>query len=416
MATFGNSGTPLHFDIERIRADFPILSREVNGHPLIYLDNAATAHKPLQVTNAIVEFYSESNSNVHRGVHSLSQIATDAFEAARSTVAGFLNARSDHEVIFTSGTTHSINIVASAFAASELGPGDEVVVTEIEHHSNFVPWQQACLTAGASLRIVTADSSGRIDLGDVEQMITDRTKLVAITHLSNTLGSLVDLQRVVRIAHDRNVPVLSDGAQAVPHIAVDVQALDIDFYAFSGHKVYGPMGIGVLYGKEAWLRRLRPTLSGGGMIDRVSPADTTWADLPHKFEAGTPNVAGAVGLAAALDYLQKLDRATVAAYEGALTSYLQAQLSGIRNLSILGPDHGRVGVFSFKLGEAHPFDVGSLLDQFGIAVRTGHHCNQLLMQRLGVPGTVRASLAMYNTHEEIDRLAECLDKVQKMLF
>lgn len=403
------------FDVDRIRWDFPILSSEINGHPLVYLDNAATAQKPQRVIDAIVRFYSEANSNVHRGVHTLSQTATDAYETARSTVANFLNARADREIIFTSGTTESINIVASAFAASELSPGDEVLVTELEHHSNYVPWQQACQATGASLKIVEADDQGRIEPSDVERMLSNRTRLLAITHVSNTLGSLTDLERVVQIAHQYKVPVLSDGAQAVPHLAIDVRALDVDFYAFSGHKVFGPMGIGVLYGKEEWLDRLQPAVTGGGMIDRVSRLQSTWADLPHKHEAGTPNVAGAVGLAAAFDYVRELDQTAIFAYERELTVYMHAGLSTVPNLRILGPENERTSVFSFMLGSAHPLDVGSLLDETGIAVRTGHHCNQPLMERLGIPGTVRASLAFYNTRDEIDRLVRSLDGIRGIL-
>lgn len=403
------------FDVGRVRSDFPILSSRVNGNPLVYLDNAATAQKPRQVIEALVEFYSSVNSNVHRGVHSLSQAATDSYEAARSTVAKFINAESDQEIVFTSGTTQSINIVASAFAASELSPGDEVVVTEIEHHSNIVPWQQACRVSGARLKIVQADHSGQIDLADIEAILSDRTKLVAIAHVSNTLGSVVDLKRVVHIAHQRNIPVLSDGAQAVPHLLVDVQQLGVDFYAFSGHKLFGPMGIGVLYGKKEWLNRLEPAFTGGGMIDRVDATTSTWADLPHKHEAGTPNVAGAVGLAAAIDYIRGLDQTAIFAHEKDLTTYMQASLSTIPDLKIWGPENDRTSVFSFMMGSAHPFDVGSFLDEMGIAVRTGHHCNQLLMNRLGIPGTVRASLAFYNTHEEIDQLVLGLDRIRGIL-
>jgi cysteine desulfurase/selenocysteine lyase len=403
------------FDVDRIRRDFPILSSEVNGHPLVYFDNAATTQKPQQVLDAITSFYSGSNSNVHRGVHTLSQTATDVYEAARTNVAEFLNARVSREVVFTGGTTDSINIVASAFAKSELGPGDEVIVTELEHHSNFVPWQQACLSTGATLRVIATDLDGRIDLRQLEESMSERSKLVAITHVSNTLGNLVDLSRVVEIAHGHNVPVLSDGAQAVPHFDVDVQALDIDFYAFSGHKVFAPMGIGVLYGKETWLDRLQPTLTGGGMIDLVSPSSTTWADLPHKFEAGTPNVAGAAGLAAALDYLRGTGRHALAAHENRLSEHMRTAMLSIDGVKLLGPNVERTAVFSFVAGSAHPFDIGSLLDQLGFAVRTGHHCNQPLMKRMGVSGTVRASLAFYNTHDEVDRFIAALTKVLRLL-
>lgn len=403
------------FDVERIRADFPILRTRVNGHPLIYFDNAATSQKPARVIDAISGFYQRVNSNVHRGVHTLSQESTDVYEDARRRVARFVGASSDREIVFTGGTTHSINLAAQAFVLSELSAGDEIVVTEIEHHSNFVPWQQACRVTGATLRVVEADSTGSLDLAKLEEALSKRTKLVAITHVSNALGTIVDLQKVVGMAHAVGVPVLADGAQAVPHLAVDVGALDVDFYAFSGHKIFGPMGIGVLYGKEQWLQKLEPPTTGGGMIDRVTRAKTTWADLPHKFEAGTPNVAGAVGLAAALDYVSELGLDTVTAHEQDLTSYMLEGLASIEDARLLGPDADRAAVFSLALGSAHPFDVGSLLDQMGIAVRTGHHCNQPLMARLGIPGTVRASLASYNSRDEIDVFIKALDKIRGIL-
>lgn len=403
------------FDVDDVRKDFPILDLEVNGHGLVYFDNAATAHKPRQVINAVSGYYETLNSNVHRGVHTLSQKSTDLYEDARSTAASFLNARSDREIVFTSGTTHGINLVASAFAASELTEGDEVLVTEIEHHSNFVPWQQACLRTGARLRVVRAEDNGGIDLDRLAEMMSPRTRLVAITHVSNTLGTIVDLRKVVELAHANDALVASDGAQAVPHLRVDVQDLDVDFYTFSGHKLFGPMGIGVLYGKEALLDLLPPMQTGGGMIDRVKVTETTWADLPHKHEAGTPNVAGAIGLAAAIDYVSEVGFAAIEAHESNLTSYMTDSLQSVSNLRVFGPADHRASVFSVALGSAHPFDVGSLLDQMGIAVRTGHHCNQPLMARLGVPGTVRASLALYNTHDEIDRFVEALLKIQEML-
>ena len=407
---------PETLDAERVRADFPILSQMVNDQPLVYFDNAATAQKPTQVLDAVIGFYRQSNSNVHRGVHTLSQNATDAYEAARETVRLFINAESEREVIFTHGTTDSINMVASSFARAELVPGDEIIVTEIEHHSNFVPWQTACNAAGATLRIVPVDEHGQLDLDDLERLISDRTRLIAITHVSNALGSIIDLAEVVSIAHASGVPVLADGAQAVPHFEVDVQALDIDFYSFSGHKMFGPMGIGVLYGKEEWLDRMTPYEVGGGMIDRVTLTGTTWGDLPHKHEAGTPNVAGAVGLGAAAEYMIRLGRDTIAEYEHDLTEHMYHRLAEIPEVNVLGPRTNRASVFSFLLGSAHPLDTGSLLDQMGIAVRTGHHCNQPLMDRLDIPGTVRASLAFYNTRSEIDRFAEAVERIKGVLL
>lgn len=407
--------TSTAFDVEAVRRDFPILERTVHGHPLVYLDNAATAQKPRTVLEAMADYYVSINSNVHRGVHRLSQQATDAYETARVAVQRFLGAAHEHEIIFTKGTTESINLVAGTFVPEFAGDGDEILVTEVEHHSNIVPWQIAASRSGATVRAVEVAEDGLVTADRVAACLNERTRLVAVTHVSNTLGTINDVRAITELAHDAGIPVLVDGAQAIPHMAVDVGSIGCDFYCFSGHKVFGPTGIGVLYGKEEWLDKLPPYQGGGGMIDRVRIAGTTFGDLPHKFEAGTPNMSGAAGLMAALEYAERIGRDSITAYESELTSYAQTRLSSVEGLRILGAPAPKAAVFSFLLGDAHPLDTGSLLDQLGVAVRTGHHCNQPLMDRLGIPGTVRASLAMYNTAGEIDRLVEALNRIRPML-
>ncbi|HEY5564465.1 MAG TPA: cysteine desulfurase [Rhodothermia bacterium] len=402
--------------MEAVRRDFPILQRSVNGHPLVYLDNAATSQKPQVVLDAILDYYTSVNSNVHRGVHRLSQLSTDAFEAARATVRRFIRASSDHEIVFTRGTTDSVNLVAGSFVPTFLGAGDEILVTEVEHHSNFVPWQIQANRVNAVVRAVRIDEGGIVSAEQVASALTERTKIVAVTHVSNSLGTVNDVRSIAEVAHRAGIPLLVDGAQAVPHMTVDVSALDCDFYCFSGHKMFGPTGIGVLYGKEDWLDRMPPYQGGGGMIDRVTVGRTTYADLPHKFEAGTPDMSGAVGLMAAIDYMEHVGLDAIESYEVELTSYAAAALSTVPGLRVFGAEAPKAGVFSFLIGDAHPFDTGSLLDELGIAVRTGHHCNQPLMDRLKIPGTVRASLAFYNTREDVDRLVDALNTVSVMLL
>jgi len=402
-------------DVEAIRRDFPILSSTVNGKPLVYLDNAATSQKPQSVIAAISDYYTRTNSNVHRGVHTLSQKATNAYEAAREAVRRFVEAESANEIIFTKGTTDSINLVAGTLVPEFLTSGDEILVTEVEHHSNIVPWQLHAGRVGASVIAVPVGDDGVVTADAVAKSITERTRLVAVTHVSNTLGTVNDVKAIAQVAHDAGAAVLVDGAQAVPHLRVNVRDLGCDFYCFSGHKMFGPTGIGVLYGKETWLDRLPPYQGGGGMIDRVRFTGTTYGDLPYKFEAGTPDMAGAVGLQAAIEYMERIGRKSIERYEGQLAAYTRDRLSSLPRVRILGAEEPKAGVFSFLLGEAHPFDTGSLLDQLGIAVRTGHHCNQPLMDRIGIPGTVRASLAFYNSKLDIDRLVEGLDRIQGML-
>lgn len=404
------------FDVQAVRSDFPILERTVNGHPLVYLDNAATAQKPRSVLEAVSEYYVSINSNVHRGVHRLSQDATDAYEAAREAVRRFVGASRDHEIVFTRGTTDSINLVAGTFVPTFMGKDDEILVTEVEHHSNIVPWQIAAQKCGATVKAVEVGADGLVAAAQVASSLTDRTRIVAVTHVSNTLGTINDIKAITQVAHDAGIPVLVDGAQAAPHMHVDVDSLGCDFYCFSGHKVFGPTGIGILYGKEEWLEKLPPYQGGGGMIDRVRISGTTFGDLPHKFEAGTPNMSGAVGLMAAIEYVERIGFDAIEAYEANLTAYAMTRLSEVQDLRILGAPVPKAAVFSFLLGDAHPLDTGSLLDQLGIAVRTGHHCNQPLMDRLGIPGTVRASLAFYNTNDEVDRLADALNRIRGMLI
>lgn len=401
-------------DIQKIRQDFPILSRTIYGKPLIYLDNGATTQKPRSVVESITEEYYSVNANVHRGVHFLSQQATELHEASRETVRKFLNAPTSQEIIFTRGTTESINLIASCFGEAFLKEGDEVIVSEMEHHSNIVPWQMLETRKGIKLRVIPITDRGELCMDEYQKLFTARTKLVSVTHVSNVLGTINPVKEIIDIAHAHNVPILIDGAQSVPHLAVDVQALDADFYAFSGHKVYGPTGVGVLYGKADWLNRMPPYQGGGDMIQNVSFKGTTFNELPFKFEAGTPDYIGTTGLAKALDYVSALGMDEIAKYEHELTQYATDQLRGIPGMRFIGEASEKGSVISFLVGDIHPFDMGTLLDRLGIAVRTGHHCAQPLMDRYGIPGTVRASLSFYNTKEEMDTLASAIDRIRKM--
>jgi cysteine desulfurase/selenocysteine lyase len=402
------------YNIEEVRADFPILSRQIYGRPLVYLDNGATTQKPRCVVDAIVDEYYSVNANVHRGVHFLSQQATVLHEASRETVRRFINARSVNEIVFTRGTTESINLLATVFAESQMKRGDEVIVSVMEHHSNIVPWQLQADRLGIVLRVIPMNDRGELLLDQYEQLFTERTRLVSVAHVSNVLGTVNPVADIIRTAHSHGVPVLVDGAQSVPHTPVDVQALDADFYAFSGHKVYGPTGVGVLYGKEEWLEKLPPYQGGGEMISHVSFERTTFNELPFKFEAGTPDYIGTTSLAKALDYVTALGMDQIAAHEHELTTYAMERLKAIPGLRIFGEAEQKSSVISFLVGDIHHLDLGTLLDRLGIAVRTGHHCAEPLMTRLGIEGTVRASFGLYNTKEEVDILAEGIDRVRKM--
>ena len=402
------------YDVAEVRKDFPILGREVYGKPLVYLDNAATVQKPRQVVEAMSEEYYNVNANVHRGVHFLSQQATELHEAARETVRRFLNARSTAEIVFTRGTTESINLVAACFGEAFMREGDEVIVSEMEHHANIVSWQLLQARKGIRLRVIPVDDRGQLRMDEYERLFNERTRIVSVTHVSNVLGTVNPVRRIVDVAHAHGVPVLIDGAQSTPHFAVDVQSLGCDFFAFSGHKVYGPTGIGVLYGREEWLDRLPPYMGGGEMIGHVSFEHTTFADLPLKFEAGTPDYVASTGLACALDYVSALGMDAIQAHERDLTRYALERLRQIPGMRILGEADDHDAVVSFLVGNIHHLDMGTLLDRLGIAVRTGHHCAEPLMRRFGVEGTVRASFALYNTHAEVDALAEGITRVAKM--
>ncbi len=407
---------PLPFDAERVRADFPILHQDVNGHPLVYLDNAATTQKPRAVIQALVDYYEQDNSNVHRGAHALADRATQKFEAARVKVAEFINAAEARQVIWTRGTTESINLVAASWGRANLQAGDRVLVSAMEHHSNIVPWQLVAAEKGASVEPIPVDANGTLDLAALEAMLDDRVKLVACGHVSNALGTVNPVADVVRLAHAAGALVLIDGAQAVSHWPVDVQALDCDFYAFSAHKLFGPTGLGVLYGKRELLEAMPPYQGGGEMIETVSFAGTTFNQLPYKFEAGTPDIAGVIAFGAAIDYLNQLDRAGAAAHEQALLAYAEERARATPGIRLVGTSAHKTSVMSFLLEGAHPNDVGMLLDQQGVAVRTGNHCAQPIMEQFGIPGTVRASLAFYNTRADIDRLFEALEKVRQFLI
>jgi cysteine desulfurase/selenocysteine lyase len=402
------------FDVERFREDFPILRQKIHGKPLVYLDNAATTQKPRAVIDALTRFYLTDNSNVHRGVHLLSERATEAYEKARVKVQRFLGAASEKEVIFVRGTTEAINLVAQTYGRRHVGPGDEILITAMEHHSNIVPWQMLCEEKGALLRVVPINDAGELLLDQYEKLLGPRTKLVAAVYVSNALGTVNPGRRMIELAHRANVPVLLDAAQAVPHLALDVRELDCDFLAFSGHKMYGPTGIGVLYGKAALLENMPPWQGGGDMIRSVTFEKTLYNSLPHKFEAGTPHVEGAIGLGAAVDYLTQAGRDAVTAYEQELLDYATTALAEVPGVRLIGTARERAGAVSFVLEGAHPHDIGTILDQEGIAVRTGHHCAQPVMDRFGVPATVRASLALYNVREEIDALVRGLLQVKEM--
>ena len=402
------------YDVSDIRKDFPILSREVYGKPLVYLDNGATTQKPHTVVDAITEEYYSVNANVHRGVHYLSQEATKLHEASRERVRQFIHAASAHEIVFTRGTTEAINLLASSFGEAFLREGDEVIVSTMEHHSNIVPWQLLEMRKGIKLRVIPITDRGEICMDEYVRLFNERTRLVSVMHVSNVLGTVNPISEMIRIAHEHGVPFAVDGAQGVPHIAVDVQALDADFYAFSAHKVYGPTGIGVLYGKERWLDRMPPYQGGGEMIQTVSFERTTFNELPYKFEAGTPDYIGTTALSRALDYVEALGMNAIATHEKMLTDYALQQLRLIPGMRIIGEAEERGAVVSFNVGDIHPSDMGTLLDRLGIAVRTGHHCAQPLMQRMGIPGTVRASFALYNTMEEVDALVAAVERVRRM--
>jgi cysteine desulfurase/selenocysteine lyase len=402
------------FNVSRIREDFPILRQTVHGKPLVYLDNAATTQKPRAVLDALMAYYSEDNANVHRGVHLLSERATQAFEDARATVQRFINAASVREIVFTRNATEGINLVAQTFGRTRLGPGDEVVISAMEHHSNIVPWQIVCEEKGSSLRVIPITDEGALQLEEYERLLGPHTKLVSIVHLSNVLGTINPVQQMIATAHRRGVPVLIDGSQAVHHMTVDVQALDADFYVFTGHKLYGPTGIGVLYGKERLLEEMPPYQGGGDMIKSVTFEKTTYNALPYKFEAGTPNIAGAIGLAAAADYVTGIGRDRISAHERELLVYGTAALSSVPGLTLIGTAAEKSSVLSFVMDGVHPHDIGTVVDREGVAIRTGHHCAQPLMQRLGIPATARASLALYNTREEIDALVAALYKVRQI--
>ena len=402
------------FDLARVRGDFPILRQEVRGRPLVYLDSAATGQKPQAVLDALTRYYTHDNANVHRGVHILSERSTQAFEDARETVRRFLNAKDVREIIFVRGTTEAINLVAATYGRKQVGAGDEVLISAMEHHSNIVPWQMVCDAAGAKLRVIPVDDQGALRMDAVDALLTERTRLLAITHVSNALGSVNPIKELVAKAHAKNIPVLVDGAQSVTHFPVDVQDLGCDFYAFSGHKLFGPTGIGVLYGKLAMLESLPPYQGGGDMILSVTMEKTVYNRVPHRFEAGTPDMAGAVGLAAAIRYLEGVGLSAIAQHDQWLLAYATQALQSVPGLKLVGTAPQKTGVLSFTLEDVHPHDVGTILDQEGICIRTGHHCAQPLMQRFGVAATARASLALYNTPEDVDALVKGLLKVKEV--
>lgn len=401
-------------DVQKIRKDFPILQREVNGHPLVYFDNAATSQTPLQVIDVIADYYKKYNANIHRGVHTLSQEATDAYEAARQKIQKHFNAAHAHEIIFTSGTTHSINIVSNGYEQL-LGPGDELIVSALEHHSNIVPWQMLCEKSGAVLKVIPMNEGGVLLMEEYDKLLSEKTKLVFVNHVSNALGTVNPIVEIIEKAHAVGAEVLIDGAQSAPHIQADVQALGVDYYVTSAHKLCGPTGIGMLYGKASALNRLPPYQGGGEMIAEVTFEKTTYAGLPHKFEAGTPNIAGGIAFGAALDYINAIGMTEIAQYEAELLAYATASLLKIPGVKIYGVAPEKTAVISFNVEGIHPYDIGSILDKMGIAVRTGHHCAQPIMDYYQIPGTVRASLSFYNTYEEIDRMLEALKKAIQML-
>jgi cysteine desulfurase/selenocysteine lyase len=402
------------FDVRRIRADFPILRRTIHGKPLVYLDNAATTQKPQAVIDALSRYYTETNANVHRGVHYLSGAATDAFEQAREKVRAFFGAASEREIVFTRNATESINVVAQAFVRPRLQAGDEVLISAMEHHSNIVPWQLVCGERGSRLRVAPMDDRGELILDELDALLTERTRILAITHMSNALGTVNPVAEIVERAHARGVPVLVDGSQAAYHMPVDVRALGVDFYAATGHKLYGPTGIGVLYGRQALLEEMPPFLGGGDMIASVTFERSTWNALPYKFEAGTPHIEGAIGLGAALDYINGIGFEAIAAHERDLLAYGTQLLESIPGVRLVGTARTKASILSFVMHDVHPHDIGTIVDQHGVAIRTGHHCAQPVMDRFGIPATARASLAMYNTREELDALAVALQKVREV--
>lgn len=404
-----------NFDIKSVRRDFPILSREINGSPLVYLDNGATTHKPATVIDAIDEYYREHNSNVHRGVHSLSQLATTLYEQARENVRRFIGAEYAHEILFTKGTTDSINLVASAFGDAFISAGDEIIISAMEHHANIVPWQMLCQRKGAQLKVIEITPEGELNLDSFTRLLCDKTRLVAVTQVSNTLGTINPVEIIINQAHTMGAKVLIDGAQAVPHFPVNVQALDADFYVFSGHKMFGPTGVGILYGKQSLLNAMPPYQGGGNMIKKVTFEKTTYNELPHKFEPGTPNIAGVIGLSAAIDYLEALEAKAMQAHEHHLLQTATEGLKQIKGLKIIGTTKSKVGVISFLIDGTHPFDVGTLLDQQGVAVRTGHHCCQPLMDYYQTPGTIRASFALYNNQADVNTFLKATQRSANML-
>lgn len=404
------------FDVKKIREDFPILKQKVNNHPLIYLDNAASSQKPIQVIKTIDDYYRHYHSNVHRGVHSLSEKATHEYEAARKKVKQFINASSDQEIIFVRGATEAINLVAHSYGRSQLKAGDEIIISEMEHHSNIVPWQIVCEQTGSTLKVIPMNDAGELDLNAYKNLLNEKTKMVAIIHVSNALGTINPIKEMIDLAHKHDAVVLVDGAQAAPHQAIDVQALDADFYTISGHKLFAPTGIGILYGKQELLDNMPPYQSGGEMIRRVSFKKTEYNVLPHKFEAGTPHIAGAIGLGAAIDYIERIGMDTIARYEHSLISYATEQAEKFPDLTIIGTAQNKSSILSFLLGDIHAHDIGTILDQYGIAVRTGHHCAMPVMEHFKVPATTRASFALYNTMDEIDALFVGLTKVKEVFL
>lgn len=404
------------FDVNKIRQDFPILHTSVNGKPLVYFDNAATTQKPRAVIDSITKYYSEINSNVHRGVHSLSEKATNAYEASRKTVQKFINAERQEEIIFVRGTSEAINLVANSFGQKYIKENDEIIISTLEHHSNIVPWQMLCERTGAKLKVIPINKNGEIIFEEFEKLVSAKTKFVSITYISNSLGTINSVKKIIDLAHSKNIPVMLDGAQAVQHVKIDVKNLDCDFFAFSGHKIYGPTGIGVLYGKEEFLNDMPPYQGGGDMIKNVSFEKTTYNDLPYKFEAGTPNIEGSIALAAALNYVEDIGIGNIAKYEHELLEYATEKMLEIEGMRIIGKAKEKASVISFLVGKTHPYDLGTLLDQLGIAVRTGVHCTEPLMKFFGIPGTVRASFAFYNTKEEIDILVNGIKRASSMLI
>jgi cysteine desulfurase/selenocysteine lyase len=414
LSTQAEQKTIKAFPVDKIRKDFPLLDMNIHGKPLVYLDNAATTQKPKEVIDALHYYYINENANVHRGVHYLSELATQEYEAARKKVRSFLNAADEREIVFTRGATESVNLVASTFGRTNVRQGDEVLISGLEHHSNIVPWQMLCEEKGASLRVIPIDDDGDLMMEEVSRLLSERTKIVALGHVSNALGTVNPIRRIIAMAHERDIPVLVDGAQAVPHMKIDVRELDCDFYAFSSHKTFGPTGIGVLFGKAHFFESMPPYQGGGDMIKSVTFEKTEFNDIPYKFEAGTQHIAGAIGLGAAIDYLSRLDWESLAEHERGLLEYATDALGAIDGVRIIGNAREKVGVISFTLDGVHPHDIGSIVDREGVAIRTGHHCAQPIMQRFGIPATARASFALYNTKKEIDALVRAIGKVKEV--